>query len=404
MKLPRLLLQARRRWPLRAFLLVLMVLATIRALLPVLLRPYVTSVLTRGANLRCSIERVDLNLWRGAFELEGVRLEQVLDGESLPFAEAQRLDLSLQWAGLWRGRLVCELELHHPCLWFRDSFEAQSGKETPESAPPGEGGGDVPGSDGPESEAWGWSERLDALFPFRIERLAMRDGELRFESSATDPQTDLYMTDVYLELLNLTNIRDRDSEDVLLAEAELAGRPLGTGEFECRMRFDPLARLPRFELDAALRKVPLTDLNDFLRAYGSVDAERGVLAVFAEFAVSDGEVDGYVKALLEDVQLLRFREIESPGDALEALWEGFVDLGAEVFENQPRDRLAARIPVRGKFSSSEADLMSAVGSVLRNAFVMALRPALDESIELRDLDVEVEGAGAQGEAEEGGEG
>jgi hypothetical protein len=136
-----------------------------------------------------------------------------------------------------------------------------------------------------------------------------------------------------------------------------------------------------------VRAVRLADLNDFLQAYGKVDAERGTFEMYTEFAASDGEVEGYVKTLFEDVQLLSLDEIDGPGDAMEAFWEGLVELGAQLFKNQPRDRLAAYIPLRGRTDDVNADLITTVGSLLRNAFVVALRPAIEESIELEDLEV-----------------
>lgn len=140
-----------------------------------------------------------------------------------------------------------------------------------------------------------------------------------------------------------------------------------------------------------MREVPLTDLNDFLRAYGSVDAEGGSLSVYSEFAASDGRVRGYVKPLLENVQIFRFAEIDDPGDALEALWEGFVSLATEILENQPHDRLATVITLEGSFDSPETDVWTVVASVLRNGFIAALRPALDDSVELRGLEIVAEG-------------
>jgi hypothetical protein len=183
---------------------------------------------------------------------------------------------------------------------------------------------------------------------------------------------------------------------VLLAQVEAAGRPFGTGEFEARLRLDPLADPARFELDASLARIQLIELNDFLRAYGSVDAESGTFEMYSEFAASDGYVEGYVKTLFEEVQLLSFREIDGPEDALEAFWEGLLAIGSELFENQPRDRLATRVPLRGRLDDVRTAPLAVLGNLLRNAFVAALRPAIDESIELKDLEIVVPEAGAKG--------
>jgi hypothetical protein len=351
---------------LRVFLVVFALLLSVRLLLPIGLRVYVNRVLDDIPGYAGEIGKLDLNLWRGAYEVEDLRLLRSNGAQQVPFLEAQRLDLSLTWQGLLAGRLVGEAVLHHPVVTFVDA-------ESEEASQTGKGPA--------------WTGVLDALFPFGIERFVLRDGELRFEAQTTDPKVDVYVSDLYLEARNLTDVRGHDPGDPLLAEAEAAGRPFGTGELEVRLRFDPRTEQPRFELDASVRKVELTDLNDFLRAYGRVDAESGTFEMFTEFAGSDGEVEGYVKTLFADVDLVSAEEIHGPGDALEAFWEGLVQLGAELLENKSDDRVAAYVPLRGRTDNVDSDLLTIIASLLRNAFVAAMRPAIEDSIELGDLEV-----------------
>lgn len=345
---------------LRTFLIVFVALVGLRMLLPIGVRAYVDRQLDRIPEYEARIGDLDLNLWRGAYELEDVQLFKEGRPRTEPaFFETARLDLGIHWGALLRGRVVGTAVLHRPALRFvlaEKERRSQTGVEA------------------------SWRERVDALFPFRIDRFAARDGELSYEALVGDRTVDLYLTDVYLEARNLTNIRDTDRE--LAAEAEAAGRPFGTGELEAVLVFDPSAEEPRFELDAEVRKVLLTDLNDYLQAYGAVDAEDGVASFYAEILAADGRFDGYVKTFLEGVEVLSFREIEDPGEALEALWEGFVSVAAEVLENQPYDRLATRVPLEGSLDDFGPDMWATVGSLLRNAFIEALRPVLDRSLEL----------------------
>lgn len=362
------------RW-LRTYVCVLALLVAVRALLPFGLRAYVNRVLDATESYEGSIGDVDVDLWRGAYDVEGIVLVKPGSDADEPFLRVQRLDVEVEWPALLRGRVVAEATLHHPVVTFL-SARSEEGSQT----------GEEPS----------WIERLDALLPFGLERFVIRDGEVRYVAETTDPPVDLYMTDVYLEALNLANVRGKDEEEVLIAQVEAAGRPFGTGEFEARLRMDPLAEPARFELDASLAKVRLIDLNDFLRAYGSVDAEGGTFEMYSELAASDGTVEGYVKTLFEDVQLLSFREIDGPEDALEAFWEGLLAVGSELFENQPRDRLATRVPLRGRIADVRTEPLTVLGNLLRNAFIAALRPAIDESIELEDLEIVVPEAGARG--------
>ena len=350
----------------KTFAVVFALLLALRLALPSLVHRYVSRVLDDTEGYSGTVGGLDLNLWRGAYELTDVELYREGGNFERPFVSIERADLSVQWAALLRGRVVAEVVLHQPKMEFvseSSGAEAQTGEEAR------------------------WSERISKLVPFRIDRFVVRDGEVRFTHRGIDPPVDLFMTDAYLEILNLTNQRLPGAEQGSMAEAEAAARPFGTGEFEARLRFDPLAAQPRFELDGVLRGIEMIELNDFLQAYGNVDAERGTLELFAEFAASDGRVEGYVKTLIEDLEVMELSEIEGPVDALEALWEGFVEIGAELLENQPRNRLAVRIPLRGELGATQTDLVAIVASLLRNAFVAALRPAIDETVELKDLEV-----------------
>ena len=365
----------------RTFVVVFVLLGALRLALPSIVKHYASKVLDETEGYSGRVGGIDLNLWRGAYELTDVAIWREGGTFEQPFVKVERADLSVQWAQLLRGRVVGEVVLHQPKVEFvseTSGAEAQTGKGAR------------------------WSERIGKLVPFRIDRFVVRDGEVRFTHHGVTPPVDLFMTDFFLEILNLTNERAPDAEQGFLTEAEAAGRPFGTGEFEARLRFDLLAQQPRFELDAVLRKIQMTELNDFLQTYGKVDAEGGTLEVYTEFAASGGEVEGYVKTLIEGLKLLNWKEVENPADAVQTLWEAFVALGAELLENQPHDRLAVRVPLRGKFGAAQTDLVSTVGSLLRNAFIAALRPAIDESVDLGDLEVvrKDEGKGKEKDEEE----
>jgi len=350
---------------LQVFLVTLAVLIAGRLVLPLFVSNYVLTVLNRLPDYRATIDDLDLNLWRGAYELEGVVIDKVRGGEPEPFLSVRLMDLSIQWLALARGRLVGEVVLHQPVLqgtFAKREEEAETGSDQP------------------------WLHALRELFPFRIDRLVVRDGELHLKNVETKPKVDLFMTDFYLEALNLTNVRNE--ADALVAVAEAAGRPFGVGEFEARLHFDPTSDVPRFDLDAEARKIPVIELNDFLQAYGNVDAEAGTFGLFAEFAAEDGRIDGYVKTLFEGLKLLSFREIDDAEDALEFLWEGLVHLASEVFENQPHDRLATKVQLSGEYGHAQADMGAVIANLLRNALIVALRPAIDDSVRLDMLTIE----------------
>ena len=352
----------------RRFVVLLLILGAARIALPHALAAYVARTLRGVEGYSVEIGGIDAALWRGAYEIEALVVRD--DTSTSPLLDVRRADLSVEWGALLRGRVLGEIVLHGPVVTVE--------------AGPQDRSSDANGTGGAGEEQTSWTNSVASLLPIRIDRFAVRDAELRWIDEGVSPPVDLYMTDFYLEALNLSNARGAQAD--LVAEIEAAGRPLGTGEFELVVALNPIGPDLAFELAAELRELELTDWNDFVLAYANVDAEAGRVGLYTELAVADGRAVGYVKTILEDVEILRWGEIDGPEDALEALWEGFVGLAAELLENQPRDRLATRIPFEGEVGGTSVDLGVAIAELLRNAFVEALRPALDDTIELEDLE------------------
>ena len=388
---PRAAAPRRRHSFLRVFLITFAVLLAARIALPFGVRAWVNRVLGSMENHHGAIDAVRLNLWRGSYEIDGLRLSERDSASDEPLVEMRRLDVAVQWRGLLRGRVVAEATCHHPVLYF-ERRRAAPGEPTDPGADPRDPDAEQERTKAGTKEPW--ALHLDQLVPFEVNRFVIRDGEVRYRDTTGDTPVDLYLTDFYLEALNIANVRSKDAPENLFAEIEAAGRPFGTGELELRMRFDPFTDPLRMELDGAVRDVQLTDLNDFLHAYGRADAEAGTFAVYGEFATTDGIVEGYVKTLFDGMKLLRLGEIAGPTDALEAMWEGLLALAVEVLENQPHDRLATKVPLRGTTTATVADLGVTVANLLRNAFFAALGPAIDNSVELEGMEI-VTGEGEQ---------
>lgn len=150
------------------------------------------------------------------------------------------------------------------------------------------------------------------------------------------------------------------------------------------MKLNPLAVAPTFEVAAQVTNVNLIALNDFLRAYGKFDVERGTFALFASFAAADGTYDGYTKVFFKDLDVFAW-EKERKKNALAVFWHAIVGGVTTVFRNQPSDTLATKIPISGSFTGPNVDIFTTVSTLLRNAFVRALVPKIDESIRVEEV-------------------
>jgi len=159
---------------------------------------------------------------------------------------------------------------------------------------------------------------------------------------------------------------------------------MGEGLFRIRLKLAPLAVEPTFYLSGELQNLQLYTLNDFLQAYADVRVSQGSLSVFTEMTGSDGYFKGYVKPIAKDIQILKRKKDNFP----HRVWEAAVAGATKLFENPPKSQVATQIPFSGKFSSPEMGTWTAIGYLLRNAFVQALQPQLNHSIHFGDASPE----------------
>ena len=60
------------------------------------------------------VEDVDLALWRGAYRVDDIRIVKTGSKQPEPFFDAERIDFSVEWRSLLRGRVVAECEMFAP--------------------------------------------------------------------------------------------------------------------------------------------------------------------------------------------------------------------------------------------------------------------------------------------------
>jgi hypothetical protein len=327
----------------------------IRALLPFALTWYVNRTLDGIEGYAGHVDDVDVALWRGAYRVEGVRLDRVADEEPEPLLRAHAIDLSLEWRALLDGALVGEVVLERPVYSVI-------------AAPPA-------ADQALEQSGLGvdWAERLDALFPFRLNRFEVRDGRLRYVDPHRSPKVDVELHDLRALGSNWGNVGE--APEGRYAKAWLAGRLPGDAEVVGSLAADPRASPPDFAAALRAERIDLRSLHEFLEAYLGADAESGTLSVFAEVDARDGRFRGYLKPLVRELDVLGDEE---PGEGwLELAWEGFVGAIAEVLQNQPEEQQGARIPIEGSLEQPRGGVLPAVGSALWNAFVQALPSRLE---------------------------
>jgi len=340
-----------KAWIVPAVLIIAVII--LRIMLPHIVLSYVNRTLDETDGYRGRVEDIDIHLWRGSYTINGLTLEKT-DGEvPVPLIDVARIDLSVQWSEIFQGALVGDITFFGPELNFvKGPTDESSQTELPAS----------------------WIEATENLFPFSINELNAVNGTIHYRDFHSDPEIDIFMDNVYLHATNLTNSRSVSQSK--FAKIMLYNRPAkGDPEVEVTVDLDTFAAAPTFEMKFLLNDLALTRLNDFLRAYGNFDVQSGTFSLYSEVSAAKGSFEGYVKPLFKDLDVVSWKEDKNP---LELAWEAIVGAAGTILENPASGRVATRIPISGDFEQQDIGYWTAIGNLLRNAFIQAISPGFQD--------------------------
>jgi hypothetical protein len=343
-------------------LIAIAVIVAIRLALPYVILHYANKTLANMDGYYGHVDDIDLAIIRGAYKINHIFLNKVdsVSQRQTPFFSSEVIDLSVEWKALFKGSIVGEVIMDEPMLRFtKDKVEPKDVRK-----------------DSTDLKAL-----LDDFMPLDINRFEARNGSIQYIDETSKPKVDIQLSNANIVALNLRN--SYDSSELLpasiRADAEVYG---GTLNLNCRL--NPLAEVPTFDMNAEVKNTQLVKVNDFFKAYAKADVNKGTFGLYTELAAKEGKFSGYVKPLIKDLDVLGAEDRKD--NILKKLWEGLVGTVGEVFENQPKDRLATKIPLEGTVKQLDTNVWYAIGVVLQNAFIRALQPSIDQEINIATVD------------------
>lgn len=136
---------------------------------------------------------------------------------------------------------------------------------------------------------------------------------------------------------------------------------------------------------ANLTELPLTALNPFADEYANFDFQKGTSHVFLETVTRKGALKGYVKLILEKVDVVDW-EKEKKDSLLRLLWESMIGGVFEILENQKNERFAVRVPISAEVGKeTDVGVWESVKSIFRNAFIKAMPKEIEKSLDFKSL-------------------
>lgn len=336
-------------------LVLALVLAVGRALLPSFVRDYVNRTLDRNLLYEGRIGDVQIHLLRGAYSINQVHISQRTGNVPVPLLASKRVDFSVQWNALLHGRIVGQFVMEQPEL----NFVAASDENQSQT-----------GSGGP------WLQMIQDLFPFKINSAVIQDGSVHFRAYQAKKPVDVYLSHLNATIDNLSNIRDESNP--LVATVQATALAMDQAKLQLRMTLDPSSYRPTFHLAVRLLGLDVTKLNDFALAFGKFDFKRGWFDLVLEADAKEGQLTGYVKPLFRNLKVFSLAQDIKEDSVLQFFWQALVGGTMAAFKNFPRDQFGTLIPFTGDASgTTTTDILATIGNILRNAFVRAYLPRLE---------------------------
>jgi len=318
-----------------------------------LVKKHLIRKLNESPGLKGDIGQLEFQVIRNAVVLRDVYICKKSGRSKVLEASIPEITFQFRWRELWQGTLVGRIHVQAPRIELAAERENDRDGKAPADA------------------VLALCRESRRFMPFRLLSIDVSDGLIEYRNQFTSPPFQLAVEKVSFHAANLTNIPAPDSSDEV--EIALEGQTTGHGKLWLRLTLPSLSDALTFHLRVGLSHVNLVDLNDFLRACAKFDLERGVCSVYAEFQVERGKYEGYIQPRFQDLDVFAWQKEQGKG-FFQICRQAVLAMLASLFKSNSRDELALNIPISGTFADPGVDVWSAVGSLLKNAFVRSLLP------------------------------
>jgi hypothetical protein len=212
----------------------------------------------------------------------------------------------------------------------------------------------------------------------RVDVLKLNHSQIGFVDQSAKPPYRLFMSDVSLQLNNLSNQANQGRSPF-----QAQGEFMGSGKTVVSGSFLSTAKPADFAVHLQLDDAKLTELNPFLLAQTGVDVADGLFSVYTELTVRNGRVEGYLKPLVKNLKIYDKRKDKAKplGKRVEM---HVLQWAANLFKNHSTRRVATITRISGPTSDPKLSEWEAIRKLFGNGLFRAILPGfLDRSKEAK---------------------
>ncbi|WP_213876776.1 DUF748 domain-containing protein [Pseudomonas sp. dw_358] len=354
-------MKRRYSWPFGILVTLVVLLIAVHIALPIVVRNELNKKLADMGAYSGHIDDVDLALWRGAYKINGLKIVKTEGKVPVPLLAVPLIDLSVSWHSLWYDHaVVARVEFSHPELNFVDGGSNKQASQT------------GAGTD--------WREQMSKLLPITLNEVRVDDGKISFRNFSSKPPVNLSASEIDASLYNLTNVEDKQGK----RDARFDGkaRLFGQAPLDVSATFDPFSKdVEDFQFRLRTTGVELRRLNDFSSAYAKFDFNAGTGDVVVEADAKKGQLSGYIKPLLHNVDVFNWQQDVENKDKgfFRSVWEALVGGTQTLLKNQSKNQFATRVELNGNIHRQDISALQAFWEILHNGFVQAFNAHYEQT-------------------------
>lgn len=337
---------------------IIALLIVIRAALPIVIKNQLNKFLGSFSEYYAfHVDDVDLSILRGAYRIEDVT--GTLKKTKYTFFAADYIDISLSWRDLFRGHIRTDIlgsgvEFHGNKA-FLDAVRSQAAASKKDAQNLG-----------------------DTVFPVDVSRIDLRNSEITFADTPGLPEElKLRVTQIDGRVTNVTATPD-EPNSLMNLRGVFQDSATGNLVGEINQKSVPAEYLVAFEA----KEFDLTSLNAVLKRLVPMTLKQGKADIYAEVKGEEGNVYGYVKPFLKDVQMM--------GD--EADFSGLKQWGLEAVAGVSNFVLKSgddkTTATKFNFAYESGQFKWSIGEVLGKAFQHGfgenLQPGLENQFKMKN--------------------